>query len=177
MSMSFSVCRRRTAVVWSIAVASALVVDESAGADQAAARMDRVRSEVPVINAAISRGTERSPTFRRLVETIGNSDGIVYVQEGKCGINIRACLQLWVGVAEPNRLLRIRVSSRKAPGCQLAASIGHELQHAIEVLSDPKIRNFHDMFNFFNMNGRTGYGTFETDAAQQIGLAIFRETC
>jgi hypothetical protein len=80
-------------------------------------------------------------------------------------------------VAGSNRFLRIRVSTRKAPGCELAASIGHELQHAIEVLSNPKIRDSRDMFRFFELNGRTSYGTYETDAALEVGLAIERETC
>jgi hypothetical protein len=176
MSILLSVSRW-TAVVWSMGVASALVVHGAAFADQDAARIPRVRSVVPTINAAITRGNERSPTFRRLIETIGNSDGIVYVQEGHCGISIRSCLQHWVGVAGSNRFLRIRVSTRKAPGCELAASIGHELQHAIEVLSNPKIRDSRDMFRFFELNGRTSYGTYETDAALEVGLAIERETC
>jgi len=177
MSILLSVSRRRTAIVWPMVVASALVVHGPARAHQEAARIARVRSDVPMINAAITRGNLRSPTFRRLFETIGNSDGIIYVQEGYCGISIRSCLQLWVGVAGPNRFLRIRVSTRKAPGCELVASIGHELQHAIEVLSNPKIRDSLGMFRLFDLNGRTSYGTYETDAALEVGLAIEREIC
>ena len=177
MSIPFSISGPRAAVVWSMAVASALVVHGPASADQDAARIARVRSVVPAINAAITRGNERSPTFRHLIETIGNSDGIVYVQEGYCGISIRSCLQHWVGVAGPNRFLRIRVSTRKAPGCELVASIGHELQHAIEVLSNPNIRDRFGMFRLFDLNGRTSYGTHETDAALQVGMAIEREVC
>lgn len=122
-------------------------------------------------------GNERSPSFRRLIETIGSSDGIVYVQEGQCALGVRSCLQHWVGVAGPNRFLRIRVSTRKAPGCELVASIGHELQHAIEVLSNPKIRDSLDMFRFFDLNRPTSYGTYETDAALEVGMAIEREVC
>ena len=177
MSIPLSVSRQRTAVIWSVVVASALVAQASARAHQEGARLARVRSEVSVINTAIARGHERSPTFRRLVETIDNSDGIVHVQEGQCGMSVRACLQLWMGVAGPNRFLRIHVSPRKAPGCELVVSIGHELQHAIEVLSHPKIRDSLSMYNLFDLNRRTQYGTFETDAAVQVGRTIDREIC
>src|SRR5688572_8095021 len=177
MSIRFSVSRRRTAVVWSMAVASAIVVHGPARAAQDSARMARVRSEDPLIDAAITRGHERAPSFRRLIQAIGNSDGIVYVQEGQCGPSTRACLQHWIGVAGPNRFLRIRVSTRKVAGCELVAAIGHELQHAIEVLSNPRIRDGLDIFRFFDLNGRTIYGTYETDAALEVGMAIEREIC
>jgi hypothetical protein len=130
-----------------------------------------------MINAAIARGNEQSPSFRRLIETIGNSDGVVHVEEGQCGFSVRSCLPPWVGVAGPNRFLRIRVTTRKAPGCELVAAIGHELQHAIEVLSNPKIRDGLDMCRFLVLNRRTSYGTFETDAALEVGMAIEREIC
>jgi hypothetical protein len=45
------------------------------------------------------------------------------------------------------------------------------------VLSNPKIRDSRDMFRFFELYGRTSYGTYETDAALEVGLAIERETC
>ena len=177
MSIPFSVSRRGSGVAWLLVVASALVVHGPARAQQGSARIPRVRSDVPLINAAITRGYAQSPSFRRLIETVGNSDGIVHVEEGQCGISIRACLQLWVGVAGPNRFLRIRISTRKAPGCQLVASIGHELQHAIEVLGNPRIRDGLGMFRFFDLGGRTSYGTYETDAALEVGMAIEREVC
>ena len=177
MSIPSSVSRRRTAVIWSVVVAFALVAHAPARAHQGGARLPRVRSDVSVINTAIARGHERSPTFRRLVETIDNSDGIVHVEEGQCGMSVRACLQLWIGVAGPNRFLRIRVNPRKAPGCELVVALGHELQHAIEVLSNPKIRDSLGMFNLFDQNRRSLYGTFETNVAVQVGLTIDREIC
>lgn len=138
----------------------------------------RVRSESPTIAAAIAEGIERSAAFRRLVEMIGATDGIVYVQEGSCRRSSRACLHLSVGVAGSYRFLRILVSTRKAPGCQLVASIGHELQHAVEVLANPKVRSTFDMFLFFDRTAPVGWrDSFETDEAIRAGLQVDKEMC
>lgn len=51
------------------------------------------------------------------------------------------------------------------------ASIAHELQHALEVLSNPKVRSTLDMFVFFDRQGPVGWrDTFETDKALQVGM-------
>ncbi len=104
--------------------------------------LPRVRSENQVIARAIREATGRSQTFRRLVETIDSTDGLVYVEDGKCLHSVRACLLVSVQVAGPYRLLRILVDMRKIAGTELMGSLGHELQHAIEVLRNPKIADY-----------------------------------
>jgi hypothetical protein len=137
----------------------------------------RVRSESARIAVAVTQGIEGSATFRRLVDTIDTTDGLVYVGEGVCGHGVRACLLLSVTVAGPNRVLRILVNPRKAPGCELVEMIGHELQHAIEVLGNPRVRTGLQAYNFFDVVGRTSAGRFETEAAMQAGLAVAGEGC
>lgn len=51
----------------------------------------RVRSEDSQIAAVIWRASERSTTLRRLIATIDRTDGLVYVENGKCGHGVRAC--------------------------------------------------------------------------------------
>ena len=111
----------------------------------------RVRSHSARIVDAIAQGVERSATFRGLIDTIDATDGLVFVDDGRCGHSgIRACLLLSVTIAGPHRLLRIIVETKKAPGCELVEAVGHELQHAVEVLrkrhirTDPQIRNLFD---------------------------------
>jgi len=135
----------------------------------------RVRSESTLITDAIARGAKRSPTLRRLIETVDTTDGLVYIDEGLCGHSVRSCLHLSVVIAGPYRVLRILVNPRKAKDCDLVASIGHELQHAIEVLNDPNVRSNHEMFLFFHRVGLTSFDRFETKAAMQTGLAVDRE--
>jgi hypothetical protein len=55
-------------------------------------------------------------------------------------------------------------------------SIGHELQHAAEVLADPSITDNRKLFFFFHRQGPGGEdGRFETSAAIQAGIDIRAE--
>jgi hypothetical protein len=137
----------------------------------------RVRSEIPVFADAIARGIEQSTTFRLLVEAISKTDGLVYVTEGKCGQGVRACLHMSVESAGPYRLLRVVVTSRRAPGCELTAAIGHELQHAFEALSDPRIRTGFGLSAYFHRIGPEGPRRFETPEAIEAGVTVMREVC
>ena len=71
-------------------------------------------------------------------------------------------------------MLRILVDARKVDK-ELVASIGHELQHAVEVLREPRIRNNHDIYNFYQREAPTDKGRFETEAAIQAGLDVLAE--
>ena len=159
-----------------IVVLSVAVVQPTEGQDSRTG--PRVRSHSPHIVEAIARGTAASPTLRRLIDTVDATDGIVYVDEGECGHTVRACLLPLVQVAGPNRVLRILVNLRKARGCDLVEVIGHELQHAMEILGDPRIRTDVQAYNFFDVMGRRPEaGRFETRAALQMAVAIGREAC
>ena len=138
----------------------------------------RVRAEDPLLSAAIARGAERSPTFRRLIEAIQATDGLVYVLEGRCGQGVRACLHMSLELSGKNRLLRILVNLRRAPGCELLGSIGHELQHALEALSNPNLMTSFGLSSFFHRIGPEGSPRrFETPEAIQAGVAVAREAC
>lgn len=146
-------------------------------AAQADASSSRVRWENPVVGAAIGEGLLRSATFRRLVDAVNETDGLVFVVEGKCGQGLRACLHMSVDIAGPNRLLRVFVTPNRAPGCELIGSIGHELQHALEALGNPNIRNGWQMSSFFQVVGPEGPRRFETLEAQRVQLAVEQEAC
>jgi hypothetical protein len=57
------------------------------------------------------------------------------------------------------------------------ASIGHELKHAIEVLSEPHVTDMPSMYSFLERQGRNGLERFETQAAMRVGLQVGKETC
>ena len=113
-------------------------------------------------------------TFKELVATIDRSDGLVYIEEGKCGHSVRACLALTVTVAGPYRILRILIDPR-GPQRRLISSIGHELRHAVEVLGDPTIRSNAAVFHFALRQGPTARERFETTDAIQAGLDVCAE--
>ena len=138
-------------------------------------RMPRVRSNGdPSIAALIREATEHSETFRRLVETINASDGIVYVEHGKCGHHVRACLAFTVQVSGPNRILRVVVDPNRGH-FELLAAIGHELQHAVEVLGDSHVTDYHTLYSFFDRIAPTDRDRFETIAAIQAGMDVLHE--
>jgi hypothetical protein len=140
----------------------------------AASPPSHLRTDNASITVAIQTGLEYSKTFKRLVDTINRTDGIVYVARGTCGHQVRACLVLEVTPSGPNRLLRILVDARKVDS-DLTGSIGHELQHAVEVLSEPHVTNNIQIYNFFQRVAPTDKGRFETEAAIQAGLRVLAE--
>jgi hypothetical protein len=134
----------------------------------------RIRTPNPTLAALIQEATERSTTFRGLVDAINGSDGIVYVNEGKCGHGVHACLA-GVTAAGENRIFQVRVDTRKADW-DLMGSIGHELRHVVEVLGDRTVTNTNAMFLFYLRTGRTGTASsFETLAAVDAGHAVRSE--
>jgi len=126
--------------------------------------------------AVITEATAQSKTFRGLVDRIGTTDGIVFVAEGHCGHGVRACLLHAVTIAGSNRMLWIRVDPRMSDR-DLMRFIGHELQHAVEVLDDPRVRSTSAIYRLSLRIGRdsAGQGRFETEAATSAGDAVRRE--
>jgi len=171
---------RRSSVGIHAAVFVVMICSAATAAVAEAPPLVRVRSNSLALAAVIDDATVRAPLFRRLRKTIDATDGLVYVDDGICGHGVSACLSLSVRVAGPFRLLRISVDTHKRDNpCDLMASIGHELWHAIELLSEPNVRDYHAAFSFFDREGPTDRekGRFETPAAIRTGLDVLREVC
>jgi hypothetical protein len=134
----------------------------------------RVRAEGPLVAEAIEQALAGSPTFRQLVAAISATDGIVYVHHGPCGRNVLACLLLSVTQAGPNRILHIKVDTRRT-GLHLMVSIGHELRHALELLNEPAVVDAHTARNFYQPGVIADRYNYETEAAIQTELAVDAE--
>jgi hypothetical protein len=136
----------------------------------------RVRSTDQAIAEFIGLASTRSLTFRNLVSLIQTSDGIVYVEPGECGHGARACLKMWMGVGGSNRFLRVLVNRKRAGSdADFMGTIGHELQHSVEALSDPGTVTGLGLYNFFDRTAPTGRSRFETVEAIKAGDAVRRE--
>jgi hypothetical protein len=136
----------------------------------------RVRSTDSTIATLIDLAATRSLTFRNLVSLIQASDGMVYVEPGECGHGTRACLKLWMHASGSTRFLRIVVSRpRGGSDMDFMSSIGHELQHSVEALSEPATVNGVGLFNYFNRTAMPGNNRFETVEAIHAGDAVRRE--
>jgi hypothetical protein len=122
----------------------------------------------------VDEAARRSATFRRLVDVIEATNGIVYVEQGACGHSVRACLTLSVTPAGDYRILRVLVDARQRDW-EVMASIGHELQHAIEVLSNPMLTSTEAVYLFYSREWATLGDAFETPGAITIGRAVRNE--
>ena len=167
---------RRHVLVATFAAIVALppTVEAAPKADDDPARIPRVRPNEPAIAALIEQGVLQSKTFKSLVAAIDRTDGIVYVHEGRCWHGVRACLMLSITVAGDYRILHILVK-RDGEERRLIASIGHELRHALEVLSEPAIRSNADAYHFFARTAPTDKEIFETRAAVLAGMDVYAE--
>jgi hypothetical protein len=140
-----------------------------------------VRSSDPYISRLLAEGRARSGTFARLVETISGTDGIVYVEPGECPVaGMRGCLLHVLNATAEARYLRITVDTSE-PAATLIPVIGHELQHAIEVLQHPGIRTGLDILNFYRsvdtqilnrIKANSGSRAYETIGAVEVGDAV-----
>lgn len=137
--------------------------------------LPRVRVGNPRLASLISEARERSPTFSSLITALAATDGIVFVEAGRCRRSAPACLTWHVTLAGPFRMLFVRLDPRKSD-LDLMASAGHELQHALEVLSNPSLRSS-AAIQFFYMRGLSPetLRTPETAAAEATGNAVFLE--
>src|SRR4249919_1297871 len=131
----------------------------------AADELSGVRSTSPAIRELIDDAMWESPTFRGIVHAIVATDGIVYVDDGVCRHGVHACLLLDVTPAGGYRILHILVDRQGTLAhrsrLDLIATIGHELRHALEVLSERTIRSAAAMFLFYFSQVPTSNSTFE----------------
>jgi hypothetical protein len=136
-----------------------------------------VRAFDPILRGLLDEGIDRSATFRGLVTQIDQTDGIVYVQNGSCSVGAAiGCLVMAVREAGHTRYLRIHVPARRLRRDDHIALIGHELQHASEVLAARWVRNTADARSLFVRIGwADSIRSFETAEAQRIGEVIRHE--
>ena len=157
-----------TSVVWGVAPGAAAAGDDP--------DVVRVRSTEPSLAALIDRAAAQSPTFQGLLATIQRSNGMVQVENGKCHHGVWACLKLWMETVNSTRFLRIVIDRSKGDSdLDVMASLGHELQHAVEALSEPGTTNSVSLYNFFGRLSPTSRDRFETDAALRVGKNVHNE--
>jgi len=139
-----------------------------------------VRSSDPVLNELLAEGYSRSPSFRRLVDGLAETQTLVYVEAGVCAFgHLRACLLPFVATTDQVRYLRIVVTQPLNLGDRnrLISLIGHELQHALEVAVRPDVVDVTGLLEFARRNGfpLKGRPGSETSAARAAGDAVLDE--
>ena len=133
-----------------------------------------VRSTDPRVQEWLRRGAAESQTFRSLLNTLAESDLIVHVQPVDRLMN--AGQTYFVTATQTVRYVRIEVSFRGNLN-ETIALIGHELQHAVEIAQEPRIRDRQALSLFYKgLPGNSMSATeFDSIAARVIEDRVRRE--
>ena len=137
----------------------------------------RIRPQDARSTQLLRDGMARSDTFRALVERLEASNVFVYVSVSPL-IKSRLAGQLnWMTQAGPYRYLRATLSPDQGTDQQIA-TLGHELQHAVEVLDDEMVvceKSMVAMYRRIGEPSRVANSSWETVAAQETGYRVRRE--
>jgi hypothetical protein len=138
--------------------------------------LGRIRPESRVLSAAMVMASGRSATFRSLVERIEQSDVIVYLTCERFDASTLSG-RTALAAAQPGvRYLRVQIRCQQSDQA-LAAIIGHELQHVVEIASTASVV---DEPSFARLFSTIGFPTcrsprveqFETMAALHTGERV-----
>jgi len=137
-----------------------------------------VRSTEPKIVTLIEDGITGSATFRSLIETLNESDVIVYIKLNRTRQALGGYLAHTIVAQGGYRYLSISVEiagSRR----RLVAVLAHELQHAVEVAHAPEARDAESLERLFSglavKFGCGGTSCFETQAAKDVEHIVSEE--
>ena len=131
----------------------------------------RVRPHDSRSAAIMLEGLRRSDTLRMLVERLEAHDVIVYIQM-QPGMERRLGGSLtWLAATDRFRYVRISLNPTLS-GPAAIATLGHELQHALEVADTPTIVDAQSLGAYYRVHGisvRVHGNGWDTLAAQNVG--------
>jgi hypothetical protein len=142
-------------------------------------RFTHVRGVTPGVRDVIAKGAARSATFRALLGRLERSDVVAYVYEETAPRRAIDGRLTFLSTAGGYRYLRIRVAMRSRESRNIA-TLGHELQHAVEIAERPWIVDERTMAGAYASLGHAGASAdstrvFDTIAAVETGQRIGRE--
>jgi hypothetical protein len=131
--------------------------------------------------AQVAQGLARSATLRDLEAHLQGRQVIVYLSRSFLPPEVKG-RTLLIGVGGSWRYLSVELDSRLSP-MDWMATLGHELQHVIEIVDDGKVTDTRSLLALYRRIGseRTDSvsvsHSFETTAAIEIGLRVYGEVC
>ena len=161
-----------------LSLALCAVVMSSPVLEAASEVIPNLRPQDDRLTALIRAGSERSATFKSLIDRIEASRVIVYVAINPLMKPNLSGMLTWMTKAGGYRYVRISISNDLAPD-QMIATIGHELQHAVEVIEDEAVRSEESLAALYRrigqQSGNASPSRWETDAAQRTGFVVRKE--
>jgi hypothetical protein len=138
--------------------------------------LPHVRPEGERAAYTVARGLEKSPTLRGLVDRLQQSDVIVYVAIAPpLGAGTAGGIQ-FIGASTVFRYVRV-VLSLELTTPQMMTTLGHELQHAVEVSEVSWVRDRGSFVRYYRQTGlhRFQSRAFDTKAAQEASERVLQE--
>ena len=133
----------------------------------------RVRPMSEDARALVEEAARRSPTIARLLRIIDQSDAVVYV-DLRFEVRGEGATTLFA-VSSYCRFIRVTIA-KTVTGYRRIEMLGHELQHAVEIIQAPDVRDSAGMRRLFAKIGwMLGDLTFESDGAIDTEREVRRE--
>ncbi|OFW04618.1 MAG: hypothetical protein A3H96_09535 [Acidobacteria bacterium RIFCSPLOWO2_02_FULL_67_36] len=167
----------RGATLVAIIVSGAMLLPASAGAarQDAGARPIVSGTRIRPLDAKaadlLEQGPLRSRTIKRLIDTLEQSDVIVFVSTGLLMISGET---VFVTESSGTRFLRIVLSVPEADD-RLLGWLGHELQHAVEIATAPEVTSVETMAAFYRHVGNVSGSGVCTPEAQKLTATVSAE--
>ena len=154
-----------------------LVTSAPVGADPVP-RQPRLRLTDVRLQQAVRHGRQQSASFRVLLDQLEATDVVVYVECARLRPRLDGQLT-FLTAAAGTRYVLVRIGWN-LPLARKIATLGHELQHALEVARSPDVVSAETMAAAYQRFGftrnRAGQRVdFDSIAAIDAGMTIWRE--
>jgi len=138
-----------------------------------------LRADTADVAALIAEGAAQSPSFRALLDRIDGSDVVAYARLRTFASTALEGRVMFVSSAGGLRYVVIELACGRRRAAQLA-TLGHELQHVVEIASAPSIVNSRTLASHYERigertNANPGLTMFETDAAREAERRVRHE--
>jgi len=137
----------------------------------------RVRSLEPDVVELVDNGQRKSPTLKRLIQAIDQSDLLVYVHRFMRLSVSGGGLEV-MGAANGQRVVFVLINPGLSPA-HATAMIAHELQHAMEIATAPDVVDRTSLARHYARIGeRSGFGrvqSYDTAAARAVEDVVLGE--
>ncbi len=140
-------------------------------------RTPRVRSSDRRTAVLLTQGLQRSVTIRALVNRLEERDVIVYIEMRPALKKRLAGTLTWLTATVAHRYVRISINPEMSTDMAIS-TLGHELQHALEVANAPEIVSAQTLETFYRVHGDTSRAEsngWDTEAARVTGEDVRRE--
>ena len=137
-------------------------------------RATHVRALTPGAAALVAQAAERAPAVRTMLGDLERTDLVVFVSDSMAGAAGEPDAYLtFVTRAAGIRYVLIRINRWRAFPSEPIASLGHELQHALEIAAAPEVADAAGLSRLYRRIGwEEGRGQFETRGARATGHRV-----